>query len=179
MDESIQSALVTAECNLLSRTFIQLGIGCPECANSFVADVEIKMNNLVSLLLETDGAKRRLAESFQSEKPLAASRGPAAILGDDSRRAVGRYVQHDRRSFGNCRLRSALACFRTGIAPLTRKSPQYKRDMSVSSFLLVLVFVGVALAAFTARPPDLSPFHGPSGTTPPMVQTQMGHMHHN
>ena len=137
------------------------------------------MNNLVSLLLETDGAKRRLAESFQSEKPLAASRGPTAVPGDDSRRAVGRYVQDDRTSFCNCRLQGALACFRTGIAPLTRKPPQYRRDMSVSSFVLVLVFVGVALAAFTDRPPDFSPFHGPIGATHPTVQTQMGHMHRN
>ena len=137
------------------------------------------MNNLVSLLLETDGAKRRLAESFQSEKPLEAIRGPAAVLGDDSRRAVEGLVQYDRRSFGNCRLLSALACFRTGIAPLTRKPPQHKRDMSVSSFVLVLVFVGVALAAFTDRPPDFSPFRGPGGATPPTVQTQMGHMHRN
>jgi hypothetical protein len=137
------------------------------------------MNNLVSLLLKTDGAKRRLAESFQSEKPLAASLGPTAVLGDDSRRAVRRYGQHDRRSFGSYCLQSALACFRTGLAPLTRTPPQYKRDMSVSSFVLVLVFIGVALAAFTDRPPNFSPFHGPIGATPPTVQTRMGHVHRN
>jgi hypothetical protein len=66
-----------------------------------------------------------------------------------------------------------------GIAPLTRTPPQYKRDMSVSSFVLVLVFIGVALAAFTDRPPNFSPFHGPIGATPPTVQTQMGHVHCN
>ena len=137
------------------------------------------MNNLVSLLLETDAAKRQLAESFQSEKLLAAGHRPTAILSDDSRRAAGRYVQQDRRSFGSCRLQSALVRFRTGIAPLTRKPAQYKRDMSVFSFVLVLVFVGVALAAFTDRPLDFSPFHGPIGATPPAVQTKMGHMHRN
>jgi hypothetical protein len=145
----------------------EFGVGCPEYANSFVADVEIKMNNLASLFLETDAAKRQLAESFQSERLLAAVRRPTAILGDDSRRAAGRYVQQDRRSFGSCRLQSALARIRTGIAPLARKPPQYKRDMSVSSFLLVLVFVGVALVAFTDRSPDFSPFHPPVGATPP------------
>lgn len=160
-------------------TFTQLGVGCPDCANSFVAEVEIKMNKLVSLLLENDVAKRQPAEVFQSEKLLAASRRPTAILGVDSRRAAGRYVQQVRRSFGSCLLQSALVRVRTGIAPLTRKPPQYKRDMSVSSFVLVLVFVGVALAAFTDRSPEFSSFQGPGGATPPAVRTQMGHMHRN
>jgi hypothetical protein len=112
-------------------TFTQLGVGCPDCANSFVAEVEIKMNKLV------------------------------------------------RRSFGSRLLQSALVRVRTGIAPLTRKPPQYKRDMSVSSFVLVLVFVGVAVAAFTDRSPEFSSFQGPGGATPPAVRTQMGHMHRN
>jgi len=154
-------------------------VGCPECANSFVAAVEIKMNNLVSLLLETDGTKRQLAESFQSEKLLPASRRLTAIPGYDSRRAAGRYVQQDRRSFCSCRLQSAPVRFRTGIAPLTRDPLQYKRDMSVSSFVLVLVFVGVALAAFTERLPGFSPFQGPGGATPPAAQAEMGHMDRN
>lgn len=135
------------------------------------------MNKLVSLLLENDMAKRQPVELFRLEKLLAAGRRPTAILDVDSRCAAGRYVQQDRKSFGSCRLQSALVRFRTDIAPLTRKPPQYKRDMSVSSFVLVLVFVGVALAAFTDRPPEFASFQEPDGATPPAVQTEMGHMH--
>lgn len=48
--------------------------------------------------------------------------------------------------------------FRGGIAAPDRTQSQAKRDMPVSSFLLGLVFVGVALAAYADRPLHVTQF---------------------
>ncbi|HYY26489.1 MAG TPA: hypothetical protein VE860_01000 [Chthoniobacterales bacterium] len=48
---------------------------------------------------------------------------------------------------------------RIGTAVPGRTQSQAKQDMPVSSFLLGLVFVGMALAAYADRPLHVAPFH--------------------
>jgi hypothetical protein len=48
--------------------------------------------------------------------------------------------------------------YRAGTATRSKARTQAKRDMPLSSFLLGLVFIGVALAAYADRPPHVVPF---------------------
>jgi hypothetical protein len=104
------------------------------------------MNNHISFLLEAEAAKRRLAQLFQSERLGRANHRSTAIVTRDSSRAVrtdtkqnSKMSQEDRRE----RTRTALP---------TRQPCQMKRDLTVSSFVLALVSVGVLLAAYTDQP---------------------------
>ena len=104
------------------------------------------MNNHVSFLLEAEAAKRRLAQLFQSEQLGPANHRSTPIVTRDSSRAartdtkqISKMSQENRRE----RTRTALP---------TRQLCQMKRDLSVPSFVLALVSVGVLLAAYTDQP---------------------------
>ena len=53
-----------------------------------------------------------------------------------------------------------------GTAAPHSTRPQANRDMPVSSFVVALVFVGVALAAYADRPPHLASSHRDFGAKP-------------
>ena len=105
-----------------------------------------KMNNHISFLLEAEAAKRRLAQLFQSERLGRANHRSTAIVTRDSSRAVRTDTeQNNKMSQENRRERT-----RTALP--TRQPCQMKRDLTVSSFVLALVSVGVLLAAYTDQP---------------------------
>ena len=56
-------------------------------------------------------------------------------------------------------LGSRLLFYRAGIAVRSRTDARATRDMPVSSFVLGLVFVGLALVAYADRPPQAVPLH--------------------
>jgi hypothetical protein len=104
------------------------------------------MSNHVSFLLEAEAAKRRLAQLFQSEQlGQADHRSTAIVTGDSSRAARTDTKQNSKMSQENRRERT-----RTALP--TRQPCQMKRDLTVSSFVLALVSVGVLLAAYTDQP---------------------------
>jgi hypothetical protein len=110
------------------------------------------MTNYISFLLETDAAKRRLAQLFESETLSSADHGLRAIVPRDRSLAARTTVEKDNNTFQeyHCRRRPARGRTRTAIR--TIESGQTKRDLTVSSFMLALVLVGVVLAAYTDRP---------------------------
>jgi hypothetical protein len=104
------------------------------------------MNYHISFLLEAEAAKRRLAQLFQSEELGRANhRSPATLTRDSSRAARSDTKQNSKMSQENRRER-------TRTALLTKQPYQMKRDLTVSSFVLALVSVGVLLAAYTDQP---------------------------
>jgi Flp pilus assembly protein TadB len=104
------------------------------------------MSNHVSFLLEAEAAKRRLAQLFQSEGlGRAKHRSTAIVTRDSSRAARTDTKQNSKMSQENRRERT-----RTALP--TRQPCQMTRDLTVSSFVLALVSVGVLLAAYTDQP---------------------------
>jgi Flp pilus assembly protein TadB len=110
------------------------------------------MSNYVSFLLGAEAAKRRLAQVFQSEQLGRASHLSTAIVTRDSSCAGrtdtkqnSKMSQENRREHGLTR-----ECTRTAIP--TSRPRQMQRDLTVSSFVLALVSVGVLLAAYTDQP---------------------------
>jgi hypothetical protein len=110
------------------------------------------MNNPISFLLEAEAAKRRLAQLFQSEQLGRANHRSTAIVTRDSSRAGrtdtkqnSKLSQETRREHGLTR-----ECTRTAIP--TSRPRQMQRDLTMSSFVLALVSVGVLLAAYTDQP---------------------------
>jgi hypothetical protein len=104
------------------------------------------MSNHVSFLLEAQSAQRRLAKLFKSEQLGRPNHRSTPIVTRDSSGAartdtkqISKMSQESRRE----RTRTALP---------TRQLCQMKRDLSVSSFVLALVAVGVLLAAYTDQP---------------------------
>ena len=109
------------------------------------------MTNYVSLLLETDAAKRRLAELFGSETLSSADHRSTAVIPNDRSRAVRISVEKDNNTFREYRRTRTPVRSRARTAIPTIESGQTKRDLTVSSFMLALV-VGVIVAAHTDRP---------------------------
>ena len=107
------------------------------------------MNNYVSFLLEADAAKRRLAQLFGSE-------GQAIIrqrfVAYESSCAARTDTKQNNKTFLEWLCAHRLVRDWTRTAPPTRQPGQIKRDLSVSSFVLAVVSVGVLLAAYTDRP---------------------------
>ena len=102
------------------------------------------MTNYVSLLLETDAAKRKLAQLFQSEEPSRANHPSTGIVARDSSRAVRTDIEQNSKTFReNCR-EHGLVRDRTRTALRTRQPGQMKRDLTVSGFVFALVLVGVS-----------------------------------
>ncbi len=105
-----------------------------------------KMSNHVSFLLEAEAAKRRLAQLFQSEQLGRANHRSTAIVTRDSSRAARTDTKQ------NSKMSQENRRERTRTALPTRQPCQMKRDLTVSSFVLALVSVGVLLAAYTDQP---------------------------
>jgi hypothetical protein len=107
------------------------------------------MNNYISFLLEADAAKRRLAQLFGSE-------GQAIIrqrfVAYESSCAARTDTKQNNKTFLEWLCAHRLVRDWTRTAPPTRQPGQIKRDLSVSSFVLAVVSVGVLLAAYTDRP---------------------------
>src|ERR1700744_3015801 len=104
------------------------------------------MSNHVSFLLKAEAATQRLAQSFPSQQLGRANHRSTPIVTRDSSRAartdtkqIGKMSQENRRE-------------RTSTSLPTRQLCQMKRDLSVYSFVLALVAVGVLLAAYTDQP---------------------------
>jgi hypothetical protein len=105
-----------------------------------------KMSNHVSFLLEAEAAKRRLAQLFQSEQLGRESHRSTAIVTRDSSCAARTDTKQ------NSKMSQENRRERTRTALPTRQPGQMKRDLTVSSFVLALVSVGVLLAAYTDQP---------------------------
>jgi hypothetical protein len=110
------------------------------------------MNNYVSFLLETDAAKRRLANLFESETRRSVDHWSTAIVPGDQSRAAQTGGQENNNTFREYRSTQTPGRARARTAIPTIASGQTKRDLTVSSFMLVLVLVGVVLAVHTDRP---------------------------
>src|SRR5260221_5469425 len=110
------------------------------------------MTNYVSFLLETDAAKRRLAELFESETPKSADHRSTAIDPHDQSHAARTTVEKNNNTFREYRCTRTPVRSRTRPAIPTIESRQTKRDLTLSSFMLALVLVGVVVAAHTHPP---------------------------
>jgi Flp pilus assembly protein TadB len=110
------------------------------------------MSNHISLLLEAEAAKRRLAQSFQSEELDRATHQSTAIVTRDSSGAAWRDSKQNSKMSQENRRKRTPARSRTRTAIPTIGSGDIKRDLTVSSFMLALVVVGVVVAAHTDHP---------------------------
>jgi hypothetical protein len=110
------------------------------------------MTDYVSFLLEIDAAKRRLAEQFEAESLRSIARRSKAIVAHDRSRAARTTVEKNNNTFQEYRRARTPVRSRTRTAMPTKGSGQPKRDLTVSSFILALVLVGVIVAAHTDRP---------------------------
>jgi hypothetical protein len=97
------------------------------------------MNDYVSLLLETDAAKRKLAQLFQSEEPGRATPPSTGIVTRDSSCAVRTDIEQNSKTLRESRREHGLVRARTRTAIPTIESGQVKRDLTVSSFVFTLV----------------------------------------
>jgi hypothetical protein len=110
------------------------------------------MSNHILHLLEAEAANRRLAQLFQSEKLDRATHQSTAIVTRDSSGAARRDSKQNSKMYrGNRRERTPVHS-RTRTATPTIGSGDTKRDLSVSSFMLALVLVGVVVAGHTDHP---------------------------
>ena len=110
------------------------------------------MTNYVSMLLETDAAKRRLAELFESRTLTSADHRSIAIVPRDRSRPAGTAIEENNNTFQEHRCTRTPVGSRTRTAIPSIEPSQTKRDLTVSSFMLALVLVGVIVAAHTDRP---------------------------
>ena len=110
------------------------------------------MNNHISLLLEAEAAKRRLAQSFHSEElDRVTHQSTAIVTRDSSGAARSGSKQNSKMSQENRRERTPVRS-RTRTAIPTIGSADIKRELTVSSFMLALVLVVVIIAAHTDHP---------------------------
>ena len=110
------------------------------------------MSNHISILLEAEAAKRRLAQLFQSEELDRATHQSMAIVTRDSSGAARRDSKHNSKMSQENRRDRAPVRSRTRNATPTIGSGDTKRDLTVSSFMLALVLVGVVVAAHPDHP---------------------------
>src|ERR1700722_20110418 len=111
-----------------------------------------KMNIHILLLLEAEAANRRLAELFQAEELDRAPHQSTPIVTGDSSRAAGRDAKPNSKTSKENRRERTPVRNRTRTANPIIGSGDTKRDLTVSSFMLALVLVGVVLAAHTDHP---------------------------
>lgn len=124
------------------------------CRNSFRNTIGVrkalrrkeKMSNHISSLLEAEAAKRRLVQLFRSEELGQANHRSIAIVTRNSSHAA----RTDTKQNGKMYQENRRECTRTALP--TRQPYEMKRDLTVSSFVLALVSVGVLLAACTDQP---------------------------
>src|SRR3981189_3411176 len=110
------------------------------------------MTDYVSFLLESDAAKRRLAEQFEAEPLRAVARRSTAIVAHDQSRAARTTIEKNNNTFQEYSCARTPVRSRTRTAIPTKESGQPKRPLPVSTFILALWLVGVILAAHTDRP---------------------------
>ena len=110
------------------------------------------MSNHISLLLEAEAANRRLVQLFQSEKLDRATHQSTAIVTRDSRGAARKVSKQNSKMYQENRRERTPVRSRTRTATPTIGSGDTKRDLTVSSFMLALVLVGVVVAAHTDHP---------------------------
>ena len=112
------------------------------------------MTDYVSFLLESDAAKRRLAEQseqFEAEPLRSVARRSTAIVAHDQSRAARTTIEKNNNTFQKYRRARTPVRSRTRTAIPTIRSGDTKRDLTVSSFM-ALVLVGVVVAAHTDHP---------------------------
>ena len=117
-----------------------------------LAAIFAKMNNHISLLLEGDVARRKLAQLFQSEGLGQATHASTPTVTHDSIRTIRTDIEQNSKPFRETCREHGLARSRTPTAQRVRQPGQMKRDLTVSSFVFTLVLVGAILAAYTDRP---------------------------
>ena len=110
------------------------------------------MTDYVLFLLETDAAKRRLAQLFESETQGWADHLLTTIAARDRSRAAPTNADQNNNSLPAYRCTPGRFRDRTRTAIPTRESGQTKRGLTASGFVLALVLVGVIVAAHTDRP---------------------------
>ena len=110
------------------------------------------MSNYISLLLEAEVANRRLAQLFQSEELDRATHQSTAIVTRDSRGAARKVSKQNSKMYQENRRERTPVRSRSRTATPTIGSGDTKRDLTVSSFMLALVLVGVVVAAHTDHP---------------------------
>jgi hypothetical protein len=111
-----------------------------------------KMNDYVSLLLETEAAKRKLAQVFQSEELGQANHPSTAIAAGESIPAIQTDLEQASKQFRENCGEHAFVRSRARTALRASQSGQTKRDLTESGFVFILVLVGAILAAYTDRP---------------------------
>ena len=111
-----------------------------------------KMTNYVSLLLESDAAKRRLSESFEPETLRPADYRWSEIVPPDRSRATRTSAEDNNNPFRKYRCTRTAVSSRTRAAIRPIESGQARRDLTVSGFLLAVVLAVVVAAAHTENP---------------------------
>lgn len=111
-----------------------------------------KMTNHVSLLLESEAAKRRLSESFEAETLRSADYRSTEVVPHDRSRATRTSAEANNNRFRKYRCRRTAVSSRIGAAIRPFESGQTRRDLTVSGFMLALVLVAVVAAAHTDQP---------------------------
>jgi Flp pilus assembly protein TadB len=110
------------------------------------------MSNHISFLFEAEAAKRRLTQVFQSEQLGRANHRSTAIVTRDSSCAARTATKQNNKMSQENRREHGLTRERTRPAIPTSRPRQMQRDLTLSSFVLALVSVGVLLAAYTDQP---------------------------
>jgi hypothetical protein len=110
------------------------------------------MTDYVSLLLETGAAKKRVAELFESEALGAVDHLPVVTAAQDQSRVGRPSAKAKKKLFPEYRSKQGPVRDRARTPIPDMESGQMTRDLTVSSFMLALVLVGVLLAAHTERP---------------------------
>jgi hypothetical protein len=111
-----------------------------------------KMNNHVSLLLEAEAAKRKLAQLFQSEGLGQANDPSTAIVAGESIPAIQTDLEQASKQFRENCGEHGFVRSRAQTALRASQPGQMKRDLSGSGFVFILVLVGAILAGYTDRP---------------------------
>lgn len=110
------------------------------------------MTNYVSLLLESDAAKRRLSELFEAETLRSADHQSTEIVPHDQTRATRTSARDDNNPFPKYRCTRTAVSSRTRTAIRPIESGRTRRDLTVSGFMLALVLAAVVAAAYTDQP---------------------------
>jgi hypothetical protein len=110
------------------------------------------MNNHVSLLLEGEAAKRKLAQLFQSEGLGQANHPSTAIVAGESMPAIQTDLEQASKRFRENCGEHGLVGSRARTALRASQPGQMKRDLTESGFVFILVLTGAILAAYTERP---------------------------
>ena len=110
------------------------------------------MTNYVSLLLESDAAKRRLSELFEAETLRSADYRSTEIDPHDQSRATRTSARDNNNPFRKYRCTRTAVSSRTRTAIRPIESGRTRRDLTVSGFMLALVLAAVVAAAHTDQP---------------------------